>query len=109
MRIGTTVSSQDSIDCFEQRILLATTLVVEIVQVKSPNHSSSESVVFDVLRLLPNRLNVIKSNPLVAFVCVGSHSSLVVVNKLITLFNIGANLYNKRENENELVDLNNEI
>ena len=63
-----------AVDCLEERIGLTGTIILEVVEVEGPNHGATETHLLHVVGLVPNSVNVVKADPLVALVRVRSHS-----------------------------------
>merc|ERR1719309_1040146 len=77
--------SEDAVDGAEKRVRLAATPVVEVIQVEGPDHGTTQTHRFDVLRLLPDHGDVIVADPLVPFVSIGSHGPLWMLHHCVAL------------------------
>lgn len=96
LRRSSSWSSQYRPDCGQERILPLTTGILEIIQIKSPDHPTSNVQVSNQFGLLPNHGHVIKGNPLVPLVGVGTHCPCFIIHNspsvpldLVTDFVVG--------------------
>ena len=77
--------AQSPVDGPEEGVLFTAAAVGKVIQVEGPDHATSKTHLLDVLCLVGNCVNVIKSDPLVPLESIWAHAALGISDKLPAL------------------------
>jgi hypothetical protein len=93
---GCRIVSQNPVDGFKQRVGLASAFVAEVVQIEGPDHGATNFHRFGNFGFFADHVYVIKRNPLVATVSVGTEFTFFVLDDVPS--SVGNRLANLQRN-----------